>query len=173
MASATPTTAVTLRDKAVVLGCWLSIAITIRVMLYSLHWFGSIGAIGITFLIISIFLRSSYGRKQKERFKTVLRYWFSRRFQRASLGFAIVAILMIISVDRGYACFSHYIEASMEPEVAVSLLDRFEFLTAYTDHATKGAFIWSSWIIIYEDVEYLTFVALIRKGIIFRELRES
>lgn len=173
--SGTTTTSptITLRDKAIVLGCWLGIAISIRVILYDLHWFGSIGAIGGTFLIVTLFLKSKYGKRHSERFKRVLRYWFSRKFQWTSLGFAAFAIFMIISINAGYAHYSRNIEASIEPGGhAVSPLGRFEFLAAYADHSTGGMFSWSSWVMVYEDAEYLIFLVLVRKGLVFRELRE-
>ncbi|AIF82281.1 hypothetical protein NTE_00199 [Candidatus Nitrososphaera evergladensis SR1] len=165
----TTATTIPLRDRLVVLSCWLGIAITIRVILYNLHWLGSLGAIGITFLIITLFLKSNYGKKHDKRFKRVLRYWFSRKFQWASLGFLIFAVFMIISIDRGYARFGDNIEASIEPGLHIAGLDRFAFLAAYADHSSNGVFSWSSWIIVYEDAEYLIFLILVRKGLVFSE----
>lgn len=137
--------------------------------MYGLHWFGSLGAIGITFLIVTLFLKSGYGKKHNKRFKRVLRYWFSRKFQWASLVFLIFAVFMIISIDRGYSRFRDNIEASVEPGRHVVPLDRLEFLAAYTDHSLNGTFAWMSWIIVYEDAEYLIFLVLVRKGLVFRE----
>jgi hypothetical protein len=167
------TTTIPLRDRIVVLGCWLGIAITIRIILYNLHWFGSLGAIGITFLIVTLFLKSKYGKKHDKRFNRVLRYWFSRKFQWASLGFLVFAIFVIISIDRGYARFNDNIGASIEPGRHIGSLDRFAFLAAYADHSSNGVFAWTSWIIVYEDAEYLIFLILVRKGLVFRELSET
>ncbi|HVX01592.1 MAG TPA: hypothetical protein VHA09_00400 [Nitrososphaera sp.] len=169
------TTTISLKDKVIVLGCWLGIAITIRIALYDLHWFGSIGAIGITFLIITLFLKSKYGKKHDERFKRVLRYWFLRKFQWVSIGFTIIAILMIVAIESGYSRYGYSIEHLVEPSnyYRASPLNEFEFLAAYADHTSNGLLIWSSWIMVYEDAEYLTFLALVRKGIIFREVREK
>lgn len=167
------TAKISLKDKAVVLGCWLGIAITIRIILYDLHWFGSLGAIAITFLIVTLFLKSKYGKKYDKRFKRVLKYWFSRKFQWFSIGFTVIAILMILLIDAGYARYSYNIEQSIEPSRHTSLLGKLEFFAAYTDHVTNGVFAWSSWIMVYEDAEYLTFLFLVRKGIIFKELQEK
>jgi hypothetical protein len=79
---------------------------------------------------------------------------------------------MIISIDRGYARYGYNIEQSIEPDYRASPLNEFEFLAAYADHASNGLFVWSSWIIVYEDAEYLIFLVLVRKELIFRELRE-
>lgn len=166
------TETISLQDKVVVLGFWLGISLTLRIILYSLHWIGSLGALGMTFLIVTIFLKSSYGKKHDKRFKRVLRYWFSRKFQWISIAITIVAIVMMIAIDRGYARYNDNIEASIEPNYQGSFLNEFEFLAAYTDHVSKGMLVWSSWIMIYEDAEYLTFLVLVRKGLIFRELRE-
>ena len=98
------------RDKIAVLALWFAVLIGVRVLLgFVLHnaWVGTIGAVGITFVIFYLTLRYTTLQKYRQVINRSLNYWYRKKFFYIS---GIVSLIILGSIlafiEYGYVNYS-------------------------------------------------------------------
>lgn len=98
------------RDKIAVLALWFAVLIGVRVMLgFVLHnaWVGTIGAVGITFVIFYLTLRYTTLQKYRQVINRSLSYWYRKKFFYISGIVSLVILGSILAfIEYGYVNYS-------------------------------------------------------------------
>ena len=98
------------RDKIAVLALWFAVLIGVRVLLgFVLHnaWVGTIGAVGITFVIFYLTLRYTTLQKYRQVINKSLNYWYRKKFFYISGIVSLVILGSILAfIEYGYVNYS-------------------------------------------------------------------
>ena len=98
------------KDKIAVLALWFVVLIAVRVLLgFVLHnvWFGTLGAVTITFAIFYITLRYTTLQKYRQLINSSLNYWYRKKFFYISGIVSLVILGGILGfIEYGYANYA-------------------------------------------------------------------
>ena len=134
--------------------------------------FGSLGALALGFAVFYLVLNyTSFGRKYKDRFYAVMRYWYKSRGMSV---FFYVMFALNIAVLSGVEYGHHIFTSDQLNDKNLVLEGRpvdqlFGYVAAGIDNAQHGAFRWTMWLLFYEDIELIIFMLLVRWGLLFHD----
>ncbi|MEW6604494.1 MAG: hypothetical protein AB1351_07365 [Thermoproteota archaeon] len=98
------------KDKIAVLALWFAVLIGVRVLLgFVLHnsWFGTLGAVAITFAIFYFILRYTTLQRYRQVINSSLNYWYRKKFFYISGMVSLVILGSIMAlIDYGYSNYS-------------------------------------------------------------------
>ena len=174
------------RQKLAILLIWFACLVGVRLLLglvLSDIWFGTIGAVGITFGLFYFTLVRTRFSRYRYAVNEILREWYQKKYLIYSLGISASVILsLIVLIDYGYANHPNDIVALGEITTiqgaqdhvnqsvkqltlrGYSVFDAASITAASVDKSLHGFYLKSATFVFAEHLEILAFMLLARRA---------
>ena len=176
-----------LSQRVVILSSWFLLLIAVRTLLglsLSNVWFGTLGAVTVTFTIFYVLMKYTPLRRYKATVNEALVGWYRKKhFIFALIASASVVATLILFVEYGYANHGNdLVPLTIDDSQSIqnfhfelsssvkglfsehhSFVDVFAIMLASLDEAMNGLYVKASSYVFAEHLEILGFVAIVRK----------
>lgn len=162
------------KDKVLVLGSWFGLLLGIRYAIYAItpHWFGGIGAVAISLAILLSLFKMRCLKSYRQKTYNVLSGWYQGKLIRLSLFMTCFAILLLTSaliiLEDAQRNFRNVNMEDINPESFTDPFSVIQYAIFRLNLEWGGGLQFMFFAFLGEDVEWLVFVALIRKGILLK-----
>lgn len=187
-----------LKDKIIVLGFWALLVLGVRIILYEIEpykWLGSIGAITISMAIVLLGFRYIKPMvRYKEKFATVIRYWYTRRAIWFLYIITAVYVAQAVFIEYGHAHYGDVVRDQLEQikssttreeeiidrrevneyiDSLPTLFEKLAYIFALVDINMNETARWSVWMVLTEEIEFIAFFILIKTGRLFKPANDA
>lgn len=161
-------------DKLLVRGSWLGLLRGIRYSFNatSPHWFGGIGAVAISLAILTILFKIERFKSYRQKTYNVLSGWHQGKIIKWSLFITCFAMVLLTSalilLEDAQRNFGNVDLEDVDPESFTDPFSVIQYAMFRLNLEWGGSLQFMFFAFFGEDIEWLIFVALIRKSVLLK-----